>query len=330
MSIGATTEEHSAPAARTDLTPSSALQLVDIGRRHFVQEESLSSIAADLGLSRFKVARLAREARERGIVRISIAIPENIDLAGSDRVKARWPQLRECVVIPPPLEEGLIALRGALASAAADLVTEHVTADDTFGLACGRTLNEAAARIRRLPACTIVQLTGVTTHGPIGDSSIRTMQRVAALSRGRSFPIYAPVLLNSKDVAQALAREPGISAAMARFSQLTVALVTIGGWADGESALYPACPPDLRERVRRQGAVAEFMGHLLDVNGNIVGTEFSERCLIASMDDLRATRSVILVAGGPGRVVPLRAVLNAGLVTHLVTDADTAAALLAH
>lgn len=310
------------------LTPSVAMLLLDIGRRHYLHEESLSSIALELGLSRFKVARLVREARERGIVQISLATPENVDLAASDRIKSRWPHLAECIVIPTPSEGGPASLRNALATAAAELIMERVTAEDIFGLACGHTVNEAAARIRRLPACTIVQLTGVTSHGTMGDSSIRTMQRVAALSRGRSFPIYAPAVLESRQVVQALSREPGISAALSRSPQLTIALVTVGAWRDGESTLYAACPPDLRARVKREGAVAELMGHLLDADGRVVGSEFSERCLIAPLDDLRAVKNLVLVVGGQGRVDALRAVLNARLVTQLITDSRTADGLL--
>lgn len=314
-------------ASNPPLTPSAAMQLLDVGRRHFLHEESLSSIAAELGLSRFKVARLAREAKERGIVRISIEIPGNVDLFASDQVKARWPRIEECIVIPTPATDDPLSLRAALADTAASLVMERVQADDVFGLACGHTVNEVAARIRRLPSCTTVQLTGVTSHGPVGDSSIRTMQRVSALSRGRSFPIYAPAVLESTQVVQALSREPGVGAAIARFPQLTVALVTVGAWQEGESTLYAACPPGLRARVAAEGAVAEFIGHLFNADGEIVGTEFSERCLTAPLASLRAARSVMLVAGGPGRVAAMRSVLNAGVATQLITDSETVAAL---
>lgn len=324
--MSATVSEHEVVAG-SPLTPSTAMQLLDVGRRHFLREESLSSIAAELGLSRFKVARLAREARDRGIVRISIEIPGNVDLFASDKVKARWPRIEECIVIPTPAKDDPLTLRGALADTAASLVMERVHADDVFGLACGHTVNEVAARIRRLPSCTTVQLTGVTSHGPVGDSSIRTMQRVSALSRGRSFPIYAPAVLESRQVVQALSREPGVAAAVSRFPRLTVALVTVGAWQEGESTLYGSCPPGLRSRVAAEGAVAELIGHLFDADGEVIGPEFSERCLTAPLESLRAARSVMLVAGGPGRVAAIRSVLNAGVATQLITDSETVAAL---
>lgn len=309
------------------ISASAAMQLLEVGRRHYVEDESLSSIAHSLGLSRFKIARMARESRERGLVQISLQVPDSVDLEASDRVRKVWPTLRECIVVPTPSADGPITVRGAIAAAAADLVMERVSVDDVFGLACGRTVNEAAARISRLPACTIVQLTGVTSHGTVGDSSIRSMQRVAALSRGRSFPIYAPVVLESPQIVQALYREPGIAAARSSLEHLTVALVTVGAWREGESTLFAACPPPLRAQVRSEGAVAELAGHLLDADGDIVGESFTERCLVAPLDAIRGARLSVLVAAGPGRVDAIAATLNAGVVTSLVTDTDTAALL---
>lgn len=311
-----------------EISASAAMQLLEVGRRHYVEDESLSSIAQGLGLSRFKIARMAREARERGLVKISLQVPDLVDLEASQMVRRAWPALRECIVVPTPPSDGPLTVRGAIASAAADLLMERVTVDDVFGLACGRTVNEAAARISRLPACTIVQLTGVTSQDAVGDSSIRSMQRVAALSRGRSFPIYAPVVLESPEVVQALSREPGIAAAKSRLNQLTVALVTVGAWREGESTLYSACPPALRSHVSAEGAVAELAGHLLNADGQVVGRGFTERCLVAPLAAIQGARLSVLAAAGRGRVAAIAAVLNAGVVTSLVTDADTAALLI--
>src|SRR4051794_13381300 len=50
--------------------------LADIGRDHFLRGKSKIQIAEDFGLSRFQVANLLQEALDRGIVRISIHLPD--------------------------------------------------------------------------------------------------------------------------------------------------------------------------------------------------------------------------------------------------------------
>lgn len=309
------------------LSASAATLLLEIGRRHYVDDVSFSDIACDLGLSRFKVARLAKEARARGLIQIAVRAPDSIDLMAADALRKAWPQLVETIAVPTPdSESGAVTLRGALAAAAAQLVMERTVATDVLGLACGRTVNEAATLITRLPPCTIVQLTGVTSAS-VADSSIRAMQRVAAISRGRAFPIYAPMLLESPTLVAALSREPGIAAAQSRFPQLTRALVTVGGWSETESTMFTACTARQREQLSEAGVVAEFTGHLLNTAGDIVGQALTSQCLTVPLEDLARVPELIVVAGGAGRVDALRAALRAGLVTHLVTDSRTATAL---
>ncbi|MFO7691148.1 MAG: sugar-binding domain-containing protein [Cryobacterium sp.] len=308
------------------LSASAATLLLEIGRRHYVDDVSFSDLARDLGLSRFKVARLAKEARARGLIQISVRAPQSIDLAAADDLRLAWPQLVETIVVPTPDSESGVTLRGALAAAAAQLVMERTVTTDVLGLACGRTINEAASLITRLPPCTIVQLTGVTSAS-VADSSIRAMQRVAAISRGRSFPIYAPMLLDNPALIAALAREPGIAAAQSRFPQLTRALVTIGAWSDTESTLFAACTAQQREQLSEAGVVAEFTGHLLNAAGDVVGRNLTSRCLTVPLKDLVRVPELIVVAGGAARVDALGAALRSGLVTRLITDSRTATAL---
>src|SRR4051794_30946466 len=51
--------------------------LADIGREHFLSGRSKVQIAEDHGLSRFQVANLIQEALDRGIVRITIHVPDD-------------------------------------------------------------------------------------------------------------------------------------------------------------------------------------------------------------------------------------------------------------
>src|SRR5437667_12034830 len=52
---------------------------VHIARQYFLEDKSKVAIADELGLSRFKVARLLDRARSEGIVTIKIANPDQFD-----------------------------------------------------------------------------------------------------------------------------------------------------------------------------------------------------------------------------------------------------------
>ena len=69
--------------------PAALVLTATVARRYYLEGESKSDIAASLGLSRFKVARLIDRALATGLVRIEIDSHGEIDLDLSVRVGPR-------------------------------------------------------------------------------------------------------------------------------------------------------------------------------------------------------------------------------------------------
>jgi DNA-binding transcriptional regulator LsrR (DeoR family) len=69
-----------------------------VARRYYLQEQSKVDIAALLGISRFKVARLLNEAKSTGLVRIEIVNRWGIEAELSAIVQDEL-GLRHCVVV---------------------------------------------------------------------------------------------------------------------------------------------------------------------------------------------------------------------------------------
>src|ERR687892_2728376 len=101
--------------------PAALVLTATVARRYYLDGASKSDIAAELGLSRFKVARMLERARASGLVRIELDTRGEIDLDLSVRLRAAH-GLRHCVVIDAP-DDNDVLLRGALARAAAELLT---------------------------------------------------------------------------------------------------------------------------------------------------------------------------------------------------------------
>jgi len=109
-----------------------------VARRYYLDGATKSDIAAELGLSRFKVARLLDEARATGVVRIELDSSGQIDLDLSVRLAEAY-GLRHCIVMGGP-EDDEELLRLTLGRAAAELVTEIVEVGDVLGLSWARSL----------------------------------------------------------------------------------------------------------------------------------------------------------------------------------------------
>lgn len=306
------------------LRPAELIRAAGVARRYYLDGASKVDIAAEFGISRFKVARVLEEARDAGLVRIDIAVPAQIDAELSDALRARY-GLTDAIVVASP-EGHAESVRQSVGRIAADYLTEIITEDDVIGLACSRTLQETVFALTTLPRITVVQLTGVHPGG-VKENSVELVRRVASIARGPAFPIYAPLVLSDATSARGLRTQPQVADAMRRYRDLTKAIVAIGSWDPPESLVRDSLTKAEATSLRKRGVRAETCARLLDDDGMPV-TDLDDRVIAISAEQLRKVPEVVAVACGTRKAQAIHAVLTAGVVTALVTDTDVARALL--
>jgi DNA-binding transcriptional regulator LsrR (DeoR family) len=315
-----------AEVAAGGIGPAELVRLAGVARRFYVDGRSKLEIAEEFGVSRFKVARLLEQAHARGIVRIEVGVPAQIDAELSERVRGAY-RLRHAIVVDTP-EHPETDFRAHLARVAAGLLTETVTEGDILGLGYGRTITAMTESLSRLARCTVVQLSGALLGVNVQENTIELVRRVATVSGGPAFPIYTPQVLPDFATAEALRRQSQVVEAQRRWTQLTKAVVAIGSWDPPHSQLYVALSQRERERLRAEGACAELCANLLDADGQPVATDFTDRCITITAGQLRTVDEVIAVGGGHDKIAAFRAVLKGGYATSLITDVIVARALL--
>jgi DNA-binding transcriptional regulator LsrR (DeoR family) len=305
------------------LRPAEIIRAGAITRRYYVDGASKLDIAREFGLSRFKVARVLEDARRSGLVRFDIVLPKEIDPDLSDSLRARY-SLRQAIVV----ETSGDLLRRDLGAVAADYLAEVVEEGDVLGLASSRTLNEMTLALTGVACSVVVQLTGALSSVHVEENSIELVRRVASIAGGTAFPIYAPMLVSDPAAAAALRQQPEVAEAIARHSDITTAVVAVGSWEPLDSLIGNAIPAAEREALRDRGVRAEVCGRLIDATGRPV-TDLDDRVIAITESQLRSIPEVVAVAGGRHKADAIRAVLQGGLATSLVTDAEVARALLA-
>ncbi|WP_395575102.1 sugar-binding transcriptional regulator [Streptomyces sp. BK79] len=310
--------------------PVDVLLAATVARRFYLAQQSKVEIARDLGISRFKVARLLDAAVANRIVRIDISVPAQIDTGLSRRMRERF-ALRHAVVVDlarecPPAEAAPVL--PWLAEAGARLVTELAREGDVIGLVCDPVTDALTTAVDRLPPCEVVQLSGTVGPDPFGEEAVAPVRRLAAAADGRAFTLHTPLVLPNPLTASILARQPSIADTLRQFGRVTRAVVPVGGWEAGGSALYDASTPDERTEYHACGARAEVCGLVLDEDGRTVPTDMDNRMICVDAGTLRAVPEVIGVAGGAGAHTALRAALRSGCLSGIVTDAETAVRVL--
>ncbi len=311
--------------------PASRLHLVNTVlacRRYYLDGASKSDIAAELGISRFKVARLLERARREGIVRIDIDPLPELDLALADEV-ARRHGIRGAVVVRTIA--GPDELRAAqLGRAAAAVLADTLEASDVLGISWGRTLHAMVEQLPRLPACSVVQLVGSVPTLDLDTNSLELVRRLAERATGPVFPLHVPLIVESPGMAEALLRDPLASKTVGMFDSLTRAAVGIGAWTPGASTIRAALSAADARAVDDAGGVADLCSIVLDADGRQVrAAGLPERCIAIGEDQLRRVPDVIAIAGGADKVPAIRAALRSGLIHRLVTNEDAARLLAA-
>lgn len=312
---------------RPRVRPSVSLEAAIVARRYYLDNRQKNEIAEELGLSRFKVARLLDEARESGIVRIHIDVPTDIDLDLGDRVATRFGIARVLAARSLPSGDGDadVAVVGA---AAAQYLENSVGSQDVLGISWGRALTSTVEAFSARTMTDVVQVVGGVNAGNSAIGGVELVRRMAAATGGTAFPLNAPLLVGSADVARALRADASLAPAIDRFSALTVAVLGVGSWDPPHSAVAIELDDAERARVVAAGAVADVCGILLDGEGAFVDSPLTGRTVGVSLDDLRRVPEVVAVAGGTEKARAVAAVLRSGIVSTLVTDTRTARLLL--
>ncbi|ALE07441.1 hypothetical protein AL755_21400 [Arthrobacter sp. ERGS1:01] len=297
--------------------------LADIGQAYYLDNRSKVEIATDHGISRFQVARLLDEARAEGIVHIEIRHPNKGVDVDAVALAAALGVSRVVVVKTVPDE---FQQRDLQARAAADELMREARAGMTVGISWSRTLDLAARHVDQLPTCNVVQLAGALPV-PGGGNPLELVQRLGRVAQGKTWPMWAPLVVDSAATANGLRRQPEIADAMRMADSLDLAVVAIGAWGPNLSTVWDRVDNAVRQDGLNHGAVAECSGRLITADGHPVKSELDPRILSVTVPQLRRTPRVIAVAQGSARAEAVRACIAADIVHTLVLDEELAVAL---
>ena len=307
--------------------PAVSLEAAIVARRYYIDDKQKSEIADELGLSRFKVARLLDEAKASGIVRIYVDLPADVDLPLGEQLARAFGVQR--VIVVRTIDRALDATNELIGEAAAQYLAGILGADDILGISWGSSLTTVVDAVSTLAPAEVVQLVGGVRTAVMDMSGVELVRRLSVKTGGRAYPLHAPLLVRTPAMAQDLRNEPSLADSIDRFGRLTVALVGIGSWQPPNSSLYGEFTAEEREELLSAGATADVCTFVFAEDGRTLHTPALERAVGITEEELRRVPEVIAVAGGERKVHAITAALRSGLISTLVTDSDTALALLA-
>lgn len=301
-----------------------------VAELYYTRDIRQPEIAALTGFSVSKVSRLLAQARELGIVRISIEPPHD---ASPELVREVETRFGVALEITPGREADPRAAARLCGVAAAERIVAYLPTSGALGLAGGYTMDaviSALPRVERPDLRIIPVVGGWDPRNPYLDTNELVRRMGERLGASVRF-LHAPGMLDSATTKAALLQDSGIEATTRYWDDLDVALLGVSGGPLMHPG-YGTVMDRLDERGRRHLAelkvVGDIAGHLLREDGTVVDDDWSRRTISIGLDALRRVPRVIVVAAGSNKVPAVLASLRSGLVHVMVTDLPTIEAAL--
>ena len=299
-------------------------KLAYVARKYYMEDQKQSDIARELGVSRPLISRMLSEARELGIVEITIHEPG-----------AREARLLEQLRLSSSIRGGVLVEEGTNADATNRLLSQGAMellrqlGVRRLGVGWGYLIGQLVSWLEENPQpnstitdiCPLVGNASIPARNYQSNENVRLMaQQMGATPH---FP-YLPALPDSLEEKQVLCSTEVYRQIHQRWEELDTALVNIGD--------YPSSP-DFASLVRygsllqRQRACGRMLIYYFNEDGFVIQSE-QDFAIQIPIDILKRCPNIIGVCSANTSAKALRGALKSGFFTHIAARADLIKTLL--
>lgn len=284
-------------------------------------------IADAMGVSRATVNSYLADAREKGIVRVSLEPARLASLTIAQELKHHF-GLDDCFIVPS--DDNARPLIDRLGAAGGRVLQKILKSGDTIAVAWGRTVLSVAEQTNIVPLqdVTVVQATG-GTRASFAYTPEVCASRLAQAIGARSVNITAPAIVGSPELRHLILQEQLLQEqfeTLARANRIVLGISSLRPNSTiHTSGFFESV--SLQEYLAK-GAVGVVAGRFIDERGAAVLGPLDERTIGISLEMLRNVQTRIAIAGGFDKVPALLAALRGGYTNVLITDAATGNGIL--
>jgi DNA-binding transcriptional regulator LsrR (DeoR family) len=306
--------------------------MTKVARMFYSQHLKQAQIADQLDVSQATVSRLLRRAQEEQIVRINISTPTGT-YADIESELERQYGLKEAIVVDSTEDNEEQVMRD-LGMAAAYYLEQTIKPGEVIGLSSwSKTLMamvDAMNPLARESGSEVVQILGGVGNPSAENHAVHLVRRLAVLVQGKAFFLPAPGVVASAEMKQLYLQDPYVVEVLKKFPRVTLGLIGIGSVepSDMIASSGNVFSDQELEELRSRGAVGDACMRFFTAEGEPAQSPMNGRTIGIELEQLRSLRRSVAVAGGKRKVAAIRGALLGRYVNVLITDIQTAQALL--
>jgi DNA-binding transcriptional regulator LsrR (DeoR family) len=303
--------------------------LYKIAQVYYEDGLSQKQIGLRFGLSRIKVSRMLKQARDLKIVQITLSPANERTDRLEHEIEAAY-GLNEAIVVSTDEAADQKTILRLLGSAAAECLVRSIQGDETIAITWGHTV---LAVVDALPAGNWPDLQIVQSLGGLSqpDSKINAgdlARRTAQVLGANLTLLSSPGLVENKSIRDALKNDPQIKHTLAQAARSNIALVGIGVPLSKTFSLGNVLKEQDIRRLTSRGIVGDIGLQFYNDRGIQVTDEIHDQVIGLDLMQYKAIPRVIAVAGGLEKAPAIKAALKGKIINVLVVDDTTAVELL--
>jgi len=297
-----------------------------IARLYHYRNQTQQEISKLVGISRPKVNRLLKEARERGIVRIWID-EKNDSFSELEESVRKTFNLYRVIICNSSIDD--ISIRRNLGVTGAKYLAENIRLFNSLAFSWGRTIWEVVRSLEDSPVTNkypidIVQINGGTSQIFNDTESAEIGQTLARTLGGRYYFLHAPALMGSSKLCSAVMADKYISETLDRARNADVALIGIGSLRDFALRKLRYISQTEFMNLEKSGIVGDISLRFFDINGKKVNNFLNSRLIGLTLEEIKTIPHVVGIAGGNLKIDSILGALRTRIINVLIIDEKTA------
>jgi len=304
--------------------------IIDASVLYYLEGKTQSQIAKELYLSRPKVSRLLKKARESQIVDITINYQndEFEKLQGEIRRAFGIPQ----VVISKTLSHINDTLDEVGKAASKELAT-LIHDDMTVGISWGQHIRRTVKFLKRRNYNNLrfVELFGAVSYD-LGDADMLSIGRsISSKLNGKLYTLPSPIYINDDGAREAIKNTPLIRSTLNMIEDCDLIITGIGS-IDSSSmqTLWDNyVEGEMKNRIIAKGGSGFLLAHFFDRDGQFLDIDINKNVIGIKTETIKE-KKVVAIASGDGKVRAIYAALKGGLLYTLISDEETLRKVMEH
>ena len=304
-------------------------ELVKIASMYYEEGKTQAEIAKIIGVSRSLVSKNLIDAKEAGLVEIFIN-SKSVYSATLERKLEQKYQLKSAVVVDTMdlanhEVDKMVGRQGAL------YLQKVSKKAAKIGMSWGKSLRNL---VDNYPFTNQTEITVYPLIGGMGDDYVdihsnQLSYDLARKMRGRAKYLYAPALVSNPQIKKDLTENSTIRSVIAEAREVDIALVGVASpFEESTMAEIGYIDDSDMKSLKEKGIKGDINSRFFDETGNEVDCQLNKSVIGVNLKDIKKIPTVIGIAYGAKKVLPIKIALEHQLINVLVTTDEVANELL--